>query len=120
MATESMREQLQQPKISIFDKFKNNLSKIDKNLKSQKEELKLDDALLGDNTFFKFLNDLLNSIKKKSDKNEELLKELKINEALSKEKFFTLMTNELEQNKHLAKRQKSRLAKICKTNMCKI
>ncbi|WP_416861232.1 hypothetical protein [Helicobacter ganmani] len=111
MATEAMHEQLRQPKPSIFDKFKNNLKSVDKNIKDNKISINSDDSLC-DKTFFAFLQDLLNDLfKKKSDKNEELLKELKINEALSKEKFFTLMTNELEQNQTLSKEVKEQIGK---------
>ena len=111
MATESMHEQLEQPKISIFDKFKNNLKNVDKNIKDNKISINSDDSLC-DKTFFAFLQDLLNDLfKKKSDKNEELLKELKINESLSKEKLFTLMTNELEQNQTLSKEAKEQIGK---------
>lgn len=111
MATEAMHKELKYPKDSIFSKFKNNLGKIDKNLKNTKISINADDSLC-DKTFFAFLQDLLNDLfKKKSDKNKELLKELKINESLSKEKLFTLMTNELEQNQTLSKEAKEQICK---------
>ncbi|WP_290880667.1 hypothetical protein [Helicobacter sp.] len=111
MATEAMHKELEYPKDSIFSKFKNNLGKIDKNLKNTEISINSDDSLC-DKTFFAFLQDLLNDLfKKKSDKNEELLKELKINESLSKEKLFTLMTNELEQNQTLSKEAREQIGK---------
>lgn len=109
MATEAMHKELKYPKDSIFSKFKNNLGKIDKNLKNTKISINSDDSLC-DKTFFAFLQDLLNDLFK-NDKKNELLKELKINEGLTKEKLFTIMTNELEQNQSLSKEAKEQIGK---------
>ncbi len=109
MATEAMQKELKYPKPSIFDKFKNNLGKIDKNLKDTKISINADDSLC-DKTFFAFLQDLLNDLFK-NDKKNELLKELKINEGLTKEKLFTIMTNELETNQSLSKDLKEQISK---------
>lgn len=109
MATEAMHKELKYPKDSIFSKFKNNLGKIDKNLKNAKISINSDDSLC-DKTFFAFLQDLLNDLFK-NDKKNELLRELKINEGLTKEKLFTIMTNELETNQSLSKDMKEQIGK---------
>ena len=109
MATQAMQKELKYPKDSIFSKFKNNLGKIDKNLKSTKISINSDDSLC-DKTFFAFLQDLLNDLFK-NDKKNELLRELKINEGLTKEKLFTIMTNELETNQSLSQDIKEQIGK---------
>lgn len=83
-------------KSSIFEKCKNKLEKIGKDLDIQKEKINLDENLLGDNNFFKFLNDLLNNLLKDFDDKKNLINKLKENEKLSKEKLLTHLTNELE------------------------
>ena len=109
MATQAMQKELKYPKDSIFSKFKNNLGKIDKNLKSTKISINADDSLC-DKTFFAFLQDLLNDLFK-NDKKNELLRELKINEGLTKEKLFTIMTNKLETNQSLSQDIKEQIGK---------
>lgn len=96
-------------KSSIFEKCKNKLEKIGKDLDIQKEKINLDENLLGDNNFFKFLNDLLNNLLKDFDDKKNLINELKENEKLSKEKLLTHLTNELEKNVNLNKEQKERI-----------
>lgn len=109
-----LEQQLSKGKISIFKKCKDKLENISKKLGEEKEKMNLDEHLLGDNTFFKFLNDLLNSPKLKQQKN--LTDELKENEKLSKEKFLTLLTNELEENQNLTKEQKEKIGKNLSNN----
>lgn len=109
-----LEEQFSQNKLSIFNKCKDKLKKISKDLGEQKERINLDDNLLGDNTFFKFLNDLLNSSKLKQQ--GSITDELKENEKLSKEKFLRLLTNELELNQNFSKEQKEKLGKNLSNN----
>lgn len=80
--------------MGFYKKFKESMDKTKERLNNN--HLKLDENNLGDNNFFAFLNEWLKDLMKIKEENS-LIKELKENETLTKERLQILLKDSLKE-----------------------
>lgn len=98
---------------NIFKNFSDNCKNVMKNLEQKKIDINNDDSI-NDKTFFAFLADILKSFK---DEKNDLLKELKNNEKLTKEKLDLCLKEELKTNNFLSDKNKENIEKFINTQV---
>lgn len=95
--------------MSYFQTIKEKWNNMSFNLEQNQIHTDEND-MLAEKTLFAFLADILKCFKK--DKNYDLMKELKENENLTKEKLNEMFKKELENNKFLSKEEKELTNKL--------
>lgn len=86
--------------MSFYKKFKESIEQSRERISNN--HLKLDENNLGDNNFFAFLNEWLKDLMRYKEEND-LIKELKENEALTREKLQLLLKDSLKEYMRLDK-----------------
>ncbi|QKG30285.1 hypothetical protein [Campylobacter sp. RM16187] len=98
---------------NIFSAFSENCKNVMANLDQKKIDVNVSDSI-NDKTLFAFLADILKSFK--GEKNE-LLKELKRNEELTKQKLDLVLKEELRENNFLTAENKKNIERFLDTQV---